>query len=281
MDVNEASFQVIADLLAQHTGQQLTHGRRWRVPSALSGVFREHGIDNLEQLTCLLDNDKDGSLAREVVEALINNETYFFRDKPTFDQLPEEILPLLADRRRDKRTLNVWSAGCSSGQEPHSLAMEFAENPARWSSWTINILGTDISSKAIAAARTGRYSQFDVQRGLSVVQMLKHFEETREGWQLNANLKRQVNFQKHNILERPPLQQRFDLILCRNVLLYFDPATRERAFARLFDALAPDGFLMLGAGESVVGRTTLFRPSGSRPSIFEAAKAPRMRQLAG
>jgi chemotaxis protein methyltransferase CheR len=284
MESSHASHQIVADLLAERTGQQLTESRRWRVSSALGGIFREYGISNVDQLVCLLDEPRrratDRDLATEVVEALLNNETYFFRDKPTFDQLPADIFPLLAERRKDARRLTIWSAGCSTGQEVNSLAMLFAEQKERWAGWSIDILGTDVSHKAIRAARGGLYSQFEVQRGLGVAQMLRHFEETPEGWQIHEDIRRMTRFQQHNILAEPPLRQPVDLVLCRNVLLYFDVATRRRAFSLLSGALASDGFLMLGAGETVVGQTDDFVPGDKRASIYQRAlPAPLARML--
>ncbi len=275
MEVSEASHQIIADLLAARTGQQLTESRRWRVATALSGVFRERGISNVDQLVCLLASPGQSELAQDVVEALLNNETYFYRDKPTFDQLPETVLPEMAEKRRSTRRLSIWSAGCSTGQEVHSLAMMFAEQRARWDGWTIDILGTDISHKAIKAARSGRYTQFEVQRGLGVNEMLRHFDETNDGWQIHDDVRTSTRFQQHNVLAEPPGRQSFDLVLCRNVLLYFDPITRATAFERLRSALAPDGYLMLGAGETVVGQTDAFAPTSNRPSIYSPARNAR------
>lgn len=282
MEVSEASHQIISELLAARTGQQLTESRRWRVGTALSGLFREHGISNVDQLVCLLasePNDRTDAgkadLAQDVVEALLNNETYFFRDKPTFDQLPEDVLPTLAERRADTRRLSIWSAGCSTGQEVYSLAMLFADQPERWAGWTIDILGTDVSCRAINAARSGLYSQFEIQRGLGVAQMLRHFEETDRGWQIRQPTRTHTRFQQHNILGSPPGRQSFDLILCRNVLLYFDRETRIQAFAQLESAIARDGFLMLGAGETVVGQTDIFVPSPRRASLYEPLARPR------
>lgn len=273
MDVSQASYQIIADLLAARTGQHLTESRRWRVVTALSGVFREHGISNVDQLVCLLDEPRrrshDRDLATEVVEALLNNETYFFRDKPTFDQIPDHILPELRRRREHSRRLSIWCAGCSTGQEVHSLAMMFEDNKDQWQGWSIDILGTDVSHKAIRSARMGLYSQFEVQRGLGVAQMLRHFEETPHGWQIHDHLRRLTRFQQHNVLSDPPARARFDLILCRNVMLYFDQGTRAQAFERLASAMALDGFLMLGAGETVVGQTRAFVPAEKRLSVYE------------
>ena len=279
MDSSDASHQIIADLLSAHTGQQLTASRRWRVKTALSGVFRRHGISNVDQLVCLLASPAERELTREVVEALLNNETYFFRDRPTFDQLPEDIFPLLAERRKERRRLRIWCAGCSTGQEVHSLAILFAEHARAWDGWTIEILGTDISQKAVNAAHSNSYSQFEVQRGLSVTQMLKHFDETSNGWQFLGNTPCMVQFRQHNILNTPPEQSPFDLILCRNVLLYFSNETRQHAFSRLHNALASDGFLMLGAGETVVGHTPIFKPSGERASLYEPITSDEAKSL--
>jgi chemotaxis protein methyltransferase CheR len=273
METSEASHQIIADLLAARTGQHLTESRRWRVNSALAGIFREHGISNVDQLVCLLASPRTGpespDLSQDVVEALLNNETYFFRDKPTFDQLPQDIIPELARRRLDSKRLSIWSAGCSTGQEVYSLAMLFAEQKDRWHGWTIELLGTDVSHRAINAARSGLYSQFEVQRGLGVTQMLRHFDETANGWQIGEDPRRIVQFRQHNLLGPHPVRQPFDLVLCRNVLLYFERETRSAAFDRLANAVAPDGFLMLGAGETVIGQTDRFSPSPQRASFFE------------
>ena len=273
IEASEASHQIIADLLAERTGQHLDESRRWRVNSALGGIFRQHGISNVDQLVCLMAAPPGGpespDLAQEVVEALLNNETYFYRDKPTFDQLPADILPELAARRSNVKRLSIWSAGCSTGQEVYSLAMLFADQREQWQGWTIDILGTDVSHRAINAARSGLYSQFEVQRGLGVAQMLRYFDETPRGWQVRDEARTIVRFRQHNILGAHPGRVPFDLVLCRNVLLYFDRATRAAAFDRLASAVMPDGFLMLGAGETVVGQTDRFAPTAQRASFFE------------
>lgn len=273
MESSPASYQIVTDLLAERTGQHLTENRRWRIVTALAGVFRKHGISNLDQLACLLDQPdrrkSDNDLAQEVVEALLNNETYFFRDKPTFDQLPEDILPEIARRREDTKRISIWSAGCSTGQEVYSLAIAFAEQSRRWDGWQIDILGTDVSNAAVAAARSGVYTQFEVQRGLGITQMIKHFEETGNGWQISNATRMPTRFQQHSLLNDPPARKQFDLILCRNVLIYFDVKTRDKAFAKLHSALANDGFLMLGAGENTIGQSCDFSPVSGRASVFQ------------
>ena len=277
MQIEDASHRIISELLAQRTGQQLTEGRRWRVASALAGLFREFNIENVDQLACMLERPGEFRLATKVVEALLNNETYFFRDTAYFSVLSNEVLPELARRREATKRLSIWSAGCSTGQEALSLAMIFAEQPGRWSDWTIDILGTDVSGKAIEIARSGRYTQFEIQRGISVSQMLEFFTEDDRHWQAADRLRAMTRFQQQNILDLPPAPGRFDLVLCRNVLLYFDPETRAKAFDRLAGATAPDGWLMLGAGETVVGQTDRFCPADFGSSLYAPVPASEIR----
>jgi chemotaxis protein methyltransferase CheR len=266
--VNDHSDRILAELLEARTGQQLAPSRRWRIGSALSGLYREHGLSGADELIALLTRSREASLARRVVEALLNNETYFFRDRAVFDQLGARVLPDLAEQRAADRRLSVWSVGCSTGQEALSLAMMLSEQEPRWSGWTIDILGTDVSESVIELARKGCYSQFQIQRGLAVTQMLRWFDETPDGWQAKEALRRKVRFELHNLLDPPPAQARFDLILCRNVLLYFEGPNRARAFDRLASALAPGGHLVLGGGETVIGLTDRFLPNPALPGVY-------------
>ena len=256
MQISDSSSRILAGMLEARTGQQLTMSRRWRLETALSQLLRERGIASIDELITILVMGREPSLSNRVVEALLNNETYFFRDRTPFDLLKAAALPELARRREASRTIRIWSAGCSAGQEAYSLAMLFAEDPVRWSGWTIDILASDVSETVVERARAGLYTQFEVQRGLGIQQMIRWFEETPAGWRANEALRKSVRFQVHNLLEMPPHPSKFDLILCRNVLLYLNDATRRKAFDRLSGALAPDGWLMLGAGETVIGQAT-------------------------
>jgi chemotaxis protein methyltransferase CheR len=195
-------------------------------------------------------------LSQQVVEALLNNETYFFRDRAPFDMLQRHALPELAQRRQKTKRLRIWSAGCSTGQEVYSLSMLFAEEPDKWRGWTIDILGTDVSTSCVDRARCGAYTQFEVQRGLGINQMIKWFEESADGWRAVEPLRKPVRFQVHNLLEPAPHPGDFDIVLCRNVLLYLSPEKKTLAFERIAGAMAEDGWLMLGAGETVIGQTT-------------------------
>ncbi|WP_294172769.1 protein-glutamate O-methyltransferase CheR [uncultured Sphingomonas sp.] len=255
MVISDSSSRILAGLLEARTGQQLTLNRRWRLETALNHLLRERGIASIDELITILVMGKEPSLAGRVVEALLNNETYFFRDRSPFDTLARSALPELAKRRASTKRLRIWSAGCSTGQEAYSLAMLFAEEPLKWQGWTVDILGTDVSDAVVQRARSGTYTQFEVQRGLGIAQMIKWFEEAPGGWRAVEGLRKPVRFQVHNLLEPPPHPGGFDIVLCRNVLLYLDTETRERAFERLASAMTPDGWLMLGAGETVIGQT--------------------------
>ena len=257
MQISDSSSRILAGLLEARTGQQLTMSRRWRIETALSSLLRERGIATLDELITILVMGKEPALSQRVVEALLNNETYFFRDRTPFDLLTKSALPALAVSRAATKRIRIWSAGWSTGQEIYSLAMLFAEDPVRWHGWTIDLLGSDVSEVAVNRARSGIYSQFEAQRGLGVTQMIRWFEEGDDGWRVAEALRRNVRFQVHNILEAPPHPGagQFDIILCRNVLLYLSNEKKRLAFDRLASALAPDGRLMLGAGETVIGQT--------------------------
>ena len=259
MEVSDSSRRILASLLEARTGQQLAMNRRWRIDSALAAIMRERGFLSVEQLVSRLLSRGDPGLSEQVIEALLNNETYFFRDKLPFDLLLGGPVRRLADARAAEKRLSIWCAGCSTGQEAYSLAMTFADEKTRWQGWTIDIVGTDLSRAAIERARAGTYSQFEVQRGLPVVQMVRWFGELGGGeWRVSPKLRDKVRFEARNLIEAPPCPGRFDVILCRNVLLYFAPDMRRMAFGRLAEAMAPDGTLMLGAGETVIGQTERF-----------------------
>ena len=274
--MSEISHRIVADLLYARTGQQLTANRRWRIDTALAGLFRERGISNLDQLVCLLADAREEDLTLEVVEALLNNETYFFRDRLMFDLLANEVLPDLAAKRADTRRLTIWSAGCSTGQEALSLAMLFADQPQRWQGWRIDILGTDISGRAIEAARGGLYTQFEIQRGLPIRLLVKYFERRDESWTLTPALRAMIQWRRVNLHGDISSLGRFDVIFCRNVASQMEPAAARRMLDQMVHALARDGYLVLGAGEQGGAMSDSLRPLGGgvyapKPSISAAA----------
>ena len=280
MQVSDSSSRILAGLLEARTGQQLTMSRRWRIETALSALLRERGIPTLDELITILVMGREPSLATKVVEALLNNETYFFRDRTPFDLLSKAALPKLTQRRQSTKRLRIWSAGCSTGQEAYSLAMLFAEEPQRWAGWTIDILGSDVSEGAIRRAREGVYSQFEVQRGLGIAQMIKWFEECEGGWRAIEPLRRVVRFQVHNLLEAAPHPGEFDIVLCRNVLLYLNAERRTHVFERLASAMASDGCLMLGAGETVIGQTRRFEADTESRGLYRLTPQPAGERIA-
>jgi chemotaxis protein methyltransferase CheR len=255
VQISDSSSRILAGLLEARTGQQLTMNRRWRIETALSALLRERGIATLDELITILVMGSEPALSQLVVEALLNNETYFFRDRTPFDTLDRHALSDLAVARAKQKRIRIWSIGCSTGQEVYSLAMLFAENAEQWRGWTIDIVGTDVSEACIERARQGTFTQFEVQRGLGIQQMIQWFGETPDGWRIAESLRKSVRFQVHNLLEPPPHPKTFDIVLCRNVLLYLNADKKTLAFERIAAAMADDGWLMLGAGETVIGQT--------------------------
>jgi chemotaxis protein methyltransferase CheR len=273
VQLSDASIQVLSRLLEARTGQHMAVSRHWRMASVLAALLRDRQADNLDQLVAMLASPSERALADKVVEALLNNETYFFRDRVPFDLIEQNVLPALAERNAANRRITIWSAGCSTGQEALSLAMMFADRPAQWGNWTIDILATDVSAHMIEVARRGCFSQFEIQRGLSMMQTISWFDETPDGWQAKPELLGKIRFQVHNLLNPLLGRHQFDIILCRNVLLYFNAANRARAFERLAGSLGPEGALLLGAGETVVGQTDRLEPDPAGIGLYRHAVA--------
>ncbi len=245
--------RVLTGLLEARTGQILSESRSWRMETALRPVLRAHNLKDIEELATRVIAGRTAGLDDAVVNALLNNESSFFRDLQMFDLICKQILPHIHAQRAD-RTLRIWSAGCSTGQEAYSLAMRLCGDAARWSGWRIEILATDISSAAIERARSGIFSQMDVQRGLAINDLLKWFSPVGEEWQASAELRRMIDFRQDNLFEpRAPLGQ-FDLLLCRNVLLYFTPERRQAVLRLLARHSHDRSVLLLGAGETVIGQ---------------------------
>ncbi|HYZ48224.1 MAG TPA: protein-glutamate O-methyltransferase CheR [Sphingomonas sp.] len=271
MSIDSGSLKLLAKLLEQRTGQQIGPNRLWRVETMLKALMRRRGIPTLEALIAELGSGRDPALAAEAVEALLNNETFFFRDAQSFELLRLGAFETLRQARASIRQLNIWCAGCSTGQEAYSLAMMFADAPAKWGDWRIDITATDVSETAIEKARAGYYSQFEIQRGLPVGTMLRWFDQVGGDWRVKSELARYLRFRRHNMLTAQT--GRFDLILCRNVMLYFSPERRREAFDRLAGSLEPDGYLMLGAGETVIGQTDAFISAPELRGLYRRSAA--------
>ena len=266
-----AWFDRFRKFLERASGVSLDAEKLYFAESRLRSIAQARGFASAEVLFAKLELSPDPVLEREIIEAMLTNETLFFRDRQPFDQFRNVILPRLMETRAAKRHIRIWSAACATGQEPYSLAMILDEEARKLTGWRIDILGTDLSSAALETARAGSYSQFEVQRGLPITMLLRYFQKQGDGWSVVEHLRTRVAFKTFNLLhDFRPLGE-FDLILCRNVLLYFDLPTRRNVLSRLSSALAPDGFLMLGAAESVVGVDTSFRPDHEHKTLYTSA----------
>jgi chemotaxis protein methyltransferase CheR len=199
---------------------------------------------------------------------MTTNETFFFRDKVPFDHLKATIMPELLRARASRRSLRIWCAASSTGQEPYSIAMCLKELGAALTGWRVEIIATDLSQGVLEKSKAGLFSQFEVQRGLPIQLLVKHFVQTGELWQLNADIRAMVQFRQFNLLQDFAHLGAFDIIFCRNVLIYFDQDTKTNVFGRLAKVIEPDGFLMLGAAETVVGLTETFRPYPDRRGLY-------------
>lgn len=270
------AMRVLAGLLQVRTGQFLSENRMWRLETSLKPLLRAHRLATLEELVDKLLADGEGPLVDQVIDALLNNESSFFRDHHVFQTLARELLPHIAANRPNK-TLRIWCAGCSTGQEAYSLAMLFRKDPEVWKGWRTSILATDISTSVIAHAKSGIYSQMDVQRGLAINDLLRWFDTAGDNWRISEELRRMVDFRVDNLFECQVPHGLYDLILCRNVLLYFSPEMRKQVFLRLAQYCAPGGLLVLGAGETVIGQTEDFVASPQFRSVYQRTETPAPR----
>lgn len=264
------AMQLIGSLLEQRTGQQIAANRAWRIETALKPVLRERGLPSLDALVGQLLGARSGELADQVVDVLLNQETSFFRDVAVLDQIAAAAVATQA--AIGNRRLRIWSAGCSTGQEPLSLAMLFDEKADAFP-MPPEIVATDVSPAALARARSGRYSQFEIQRGLPVRRMVQWFDTEGGDWVARQELVRRVQFRQQNLTADVPPPGKFDIILCRNVMLYFSLPLRRQVFDRLATSIQPGGLLVLGAGETVIGLTEHFTPSEAFRGFYRATDA--------
>lgn len=255
---------IFATLLEARTGQSLGSNRAWRLETALRPLLREHGIETPDALALDLLDGRHPSLADKVVEALLNQETSFFRDPAVLALAGEAIGAASTSRPR------IWCAGCSTGQEALSLAMLFAEAGRA----TPEIVATDWSEVAIGRGRSGRYTQFEIQRGLSTLRMIRWFDESGGDWVAKGELLARVQFRRGNLIVDAAPSGQFDAVFCRNVLFYLAPMARRAVLSRLAGALRPGGVLVLGAGETVIGQSDAFQPSTRFRGLYEQVARP-------
>ncbi len=244
--------------LSAITGIALDADKEFLVERRLAPVMRAHGLKDLKDLAEAMERRENFALMREAIDAMTANETLFFRDRTPFEALRERILPDLMAANALSRRLRFWCAACSTGQEAYSLAMTLDQEARALRGWTIEILATDLSATAIETAREGRYSQFEVQRGLSTSQLLRYFHREDESWRINEHLRAPIVFRDFNLLDNFGGLGKFDAILCRNALMYFEPAAKRDVLARLDTALNDGGYLLLGAAECAGEAGALF-----------------------
>ncbi|WP_085809723.1 protein-glutamate O-methyltransferase CheR [Sphingomonas sp. TZW2008] len=262
-EASPGTVNVLAALLEARTGQQIAANRTWRIDTALRPIALERGLPNVDALVTRLLDGSDAALADRVIDAMLNQETSFFRDAGVIEAAANAIAALDAPAPR------IWCAGCSTGQEPLSLAMEFVERGGV----VPEIVATDVSKAAIARARVGRFTQFEVQRGLPIRRLIRWFEQRDNDWIVRPDLLQRIAWRRQNLVADLPPPGRFDAIFCRNVLFYLAPGLRAQVLDAIAQALRPNGVLILGAGETVIGQSDAFVPSRRFRGLYEIAPA--------
>jgi len=276
--VTPPDYEYLRKLLKDQSGLDLSADKQYLIESRLLPLARKCGLSGIGDLVQKMKGGA-ASIVTLVVEAMTTNETFFFRDKIPFDHFREMIVPEIVKARAGRKSVRIWCAAGSTGQEPYSLAMCLKEMGAALAGWRIEIIATDLSQEVLEKSKAGNYSQFEVQRGLPIQLLVKHFKQTGEFWQINPEIRAMVQHRQLNLLHDFSQLGTFDVIFCRNVLIYFDQDTKINIFNRLHRATEADGFLVLGAAETVVGLTENFKPYPERrglyrPNDLRAAKAP-------
>ncbi|GGJ02973.1 CheR family methyltransferase [Neoroseomonas lacus] len=265
------SFNFLAGLVKVRSGIVLTADKGYMLETRLGTMLRREGIAGLDALALRLRAPRSEALAAEMVEALTTNESSFFRDGKPFEHL-KKLLPKLAAARPPGQAIRIWSAACSSGQEAYSIAITAVGLGAALAGRRVEIVGTDLSQEMLQRAREGVYTQFEVQRGLPVQMLVKHFRQEGTRWQVAPELRAMVCWQAFNLLDDPRGLGRFDVVFCRNVLIYFDAPTKSRVLAALASLVAADGVVYLGGAETVLGLTDRLVPTPGERGVYEAAR---------
>jgi chemotaxis protein methyltransferase CheR len=259
------NYSFLERYIHQETGIALGPDKQYLLESRLAPVLEDERISSLNQLSMRLRGPVQESVRRRIAECMTTHETLFFRDPAVFDLLRSDLIPELAKDRRSTKTLRIWCAACSSGQEPYSLAMLLVE--AGYADWQIDILGTDLSSRILDRAARGRYLQIEVNRGLPAHLLVKHFERAGLEWQLKEDIRRMVRFQQFDLRQSMMGLGSFDFVLCRNVLIYFDMPTRKKILAEIHGRLAQGGYLLLGASETTFNLDDRFNRKTIRTAV--------------
>lgn len=263
----QADYDFLRKLLRERSGLVLSDDKQYLVESRLMPLARKANLGGLSELTAELRRGVE-SMVREVVEAMTTNETFFFRDKIPFDHFKDGVLPELINARTNRKSLRIWCAASSTGQEPYSLAMILKDFTPMLSGWRVEIVATDLSQEVLEKCKSGIYSQFEVQRGLPIQKLVTHFKQVGEAWQISPEIRAMVQFRQLNLLHDFSSLGKFDVIFCRNVLIYFEQATKADVLNRMMKMNEPDGYLFLGAAETVVGLTDAYRPCRQRRGVY-------------
>jgi chemotaxis protein methyltransferase CheR len=256
--VTAGDFKYIRELVRDHSALLLEAGKEYLVESRLEPVARSAGFPSFQEMVENLRTAPYGELHRRVIEAMTNNETTFFRDARMFGMLRHTMLPELLVRRSRQRSLNIWSAACSSGQEPYSIAMLLRDQVPALDGWHLGLTASDISREMLARGRSGSYSQLEVNRGLPAHLLVKYFRQNRAAWEVDPEIRKMVDFREINLIQPWPLLPRMDLVFMRNVLIYLDAETKKTILSRVAAILAPDGYLILGGAESTTNLNASF-----------------------
>jgi len=266
-------FSFLANLLREKSGLALPRDKEYLLESRLTPVARKHSHETIDTLCQAMRGGRNLTLENDVIEAMTTNESFFFRDTSTFQVFRANLLPALVAARAAAKRLRIWFAACSSGQEPYSVAMILEEERAKLAGWTVEMLGTDISKEMVQRAREGLYTHFEAQRGLPIQLLAKYFTKEDQGWRIKPPLRERIKFQTFNLLENFSAFGNFDIIFCRNVLIYFALNTKRDILDRMSRLVPSDGALFLGGAETVIGVTEKFLPHPGHAGIFVPAQA--------
>jgi chemotaxis protein methyltransferase CheR len=268
----DSDYAYLRKLVLTQSANLIDPARNALFDMRLTPMARLAGVTNLEEFVDILRTDRKPQLHRAVAEAMTINETSFFRDRLPFEMLRETTFPALIVRRGNERRLRIWSAASSTGQEAYSVAMLLLENFPELTDWDVRIIGTDISQQVVETARRGRYRRIDVNRGLPVKMLVKYFERDGDEWVVNAQVRGMCEFLQTNLCGTLPQLPVFDLVMLRNVLLYFSQQDRTRVFAEMHRRMTKDGYLVLGNAEQAEDSTKLFKVEfASRCYVYRLA----------
>lgn len=273
-------FDLFKDLLYKQSGLVITPDKSYLLDSRLTPVAKKWSFPSLDVMALHLRSLPDQQLVKDIVEAMTTNETSFFRDMKPFQLFEDTMLPHMIKARAAKKTLRIWCAAASSGQEPYSLAMILKEKANLMPGWKFEITATDISDDILNLARSGVYSQFEVQRGLPINYLMKYFTQVNEKWQVKDEIRQMIKFSNFNLLHDMNKFGMFDIIFCRNVLIYFDEKTKSQVLARMSTRLEKDGFLLMGGAETVLGITDKLKLMPEKRGLYIHPDGPHAAQPA-